>query len=114
MAKIVFEWKKSLLETGTKKTGGRKGLFFLASAAERFMQPYVPADQTGTFGECADWNGGDPGADLLHEPICPLSVGRDSVCGSQNKKRCFHQWGGAVLVTPEGCKDTFREKAGIQ
>ena len=38
------EWNTPLLEIGAEKTGGRQGLLFLATAAARFMEPYVPAD----------------------------------------------------------------------
>ncbi len=40
-----FEWDKSIKEILKEKTGGSKGLLFLANEAEKLMQDYVPATQ---------------------------------------------------------------------
>lgn len=51
MAKIVFEWKKSLLETGTEKTGGRKGPLpteRVCSGPARRLQRYLQTKSWNT------------------------------------------------------------------
>ena len=39
-----FQWNGSLDVIAKEKAGGREGMKFLASEAERLMDPYVPAD----------------------------------------------------------------------
>ena len=39
-----FQWNGSLEVIAKEKAGGREGMEFLASEAERLMDPYVPAD----------------------------------------------------------------------
>ena len=39
-----FQWNESLDVIAKEKAGGREGMEFLASEAERLMDPYVPAD----------------------------------------------------------------------
>ena len=95
MAKIVFEWKKSLLETGTEKTGGRKGLFFFASAAERFMQPYVPADQIALSENVRIGTEGSRGQIHYTSPYA------------------HYQWEGILYVDPKTKKGAFTNGEGL-
>lgn len=39
-----FKWNRPLIKIAAERTGGRDGQRFLAVAAARFMDPYVPAD----------------------------------------------------------------------
>ena len=95
MAKIVFEWKKPLLELGMEKTGGRKGLLYLASAAARFMAPYVPADN------------------LVLQQRVNITTEKDRGQIHYLSPYAHYQWEGVLYVDPKAEKGAFTNGEGL-
>lgn len=89
-----IEWKEPLSDIGREKTGGRKGLLFLAHSAARFMDPYVPAD---TF--------------FLSQNI---HVGAEGDRGQIHylSPYAHYQWEGILYVDPETQKGAFTNGEG--
>lgn len=95
MAKIVFEWKKPLLELGMEKTGGRKGLLYLASTAARFMAPYVPADN------------------LVLQQRVNITAEKDRGQIHYLSPYAHYQWEGVLYVDPKAEKGAFTNGEGL-
>lgn len=95
MAKIVFEWKKPLLEIGAKKTGGRKGMLYLANTAKRLMEPYVPAD-TLTLSQNVRVSADEKNGQIHY--LSPYA---------------HYQWEGTLYVDPKTKKGAFTNGEGL-
>lgn len=95
MSKIAFEWKKPLLEIGARKTGGRKGMLYLANAAARLMEPYVPAD-----------------TQVLAQNI---RISADEKRGQIHYMSPYahYQWEGTLYVDPKTKKGAFTNGEGL-
>lgn len=95
MSKIVMEWKAPLLEIGARKTGGRKGALYLASAAAGLMDPYVPADNLALAQRVSIDVKGDRGQIHYLSPYA------------------HYQWEGVLYVDPKTEKGAFTNGEGL-
>lgn len=80
---------------GQRKDWWKEGTFFLASAAARFMQPYVPADQL-----------------VLSENV---RIGTDGNRGQIHYMSPYahYQWEGVLYVDPKTKKGAFTNGEGL-
>lgn len=78
-----------------EKTGGRKGLLYLASAAARFMAPYVPADN------------------LVLQQRVNITTEKDRGQIHYLSPYAHYQWEGVLYVDPKAEKGAFTNGEGL-
>lgn len=89
-----FRWNKPLKVIAKEKTGGRKGMQFLAEKAKDFMDPYVPAKNL-----------------ILSQNV---RITADEDCGhvTYNSPYAHYQFEGILYVDPLTKKGAFTDGEG--